>query len=109
MSDVLYQIDSVTTAIGVTDIRGVPVYQPQYAVKKIIPDTALITYYSPTKFHPQGQVNVKLSGGQVKKDGTAGQNRTEDSIWSSPRQNNFPDWLVQLIEDVRPSTHPKEQ
>ena len=106
MSDVLYQIDSVVTTIWVTNIRGVPVHQPRHAVKKIIPDTALITYYSPTKYRHQGEVNVKLGGGQVKKDGTAGQSRTEDFIW---HPKDFPDWLVQLIEDVRPSTHPKEQ
>ena len=106
MSDVLYQTDSVVTTVTITNIRGVPVHQPRYAVKKIIPDTAAITYHSPTKCHPQGEVHVKLSGGQVKKDGTAGQSRTEDSIWDA---KDFPDWLVQLIEDVRPSTHPKEQ
>lgn len=106
MSDVLFEVHTVITAVEVTNIRGVPVHQPRYNVKKIIPDTAMITYYSPTKYHPLGEVRVKLSGGQVKKDGTAGQNRTEDSIWDP---KDFPDWLVQLIEDVRPSTHPKEQ
>lgn len=101
---VMFNVDQVVTEVHVTDITGAPAFTGRYYSKPIIPDSATITYHSPRPpFRPEGQVSVKVSGGQVKKDGTAGQSRTKMDLW---RPDDWPDWLAQLIEDVRPATHP---
>ncbi|AKJ72430.1 hypothetical protein AU099_gp87 [Gordonia phage GTE8] len=93
---------STVTTVHV-EVSGVPDYTGSFHKKAIRPDRAKLVYHEAGSWERAPHVSIEVSGPQVRKDGSAGQNRTTTHVW---REKVTP-WMRDMVEAVRPSTHPR--
>ncbi|QDF19113.1 hypothetical protein SEA_ENNEA_10 [Gordonia phage Ennea] len=98
--------ETTTTKVFVA-ISGVPDIRGRYHSKPIRPDSAELTFEEAgdKSWNQRPRVHVSISGFQIRKDGSTGQNRT--TLLNS--EVDVLPWMREMIEVVRPSTHPKTE
>ncbi|AXQ62043.1 hypothetical protein SEA_FLOAT294_9 [Gordonia phage Float294] len=99
-----FAVESTTTKV-VMSIDGAPDTRGKYHVKSVRPSKAVLVFEGagnqPWNQHPR--VRISLTGWQVRKDGSAGQNET---TFLDGEFEVLP-WMLEMIEIARPTTHPK--
>lgn len=96
--------ETTTTKVFVA-ISGVPDLRGKYHSKPIRPDSAELTFEEAgdKRWNRHPRVHLSISGLQIRKDGSTGQNRT---TFLNSEVDVLP-WMRDMIEAARPSTHPK--
>lgn len=85
------------------EVTGAP-FLTDYGGKLISPESLIITYYLGREHRVQNRVDVR--GWGVRKDGTVGASPRSARFWDgrgSDDSTSAPSWLLDLIEEYRPS------
>ncbi|QZD98849.1 hypothetical protein SEA_TRACKER_6 [Gordonia phage Tracker] len=93
---------STVTTVTV-EVSGVPDITGLFHSKPIRPDRAELTFKEAGAWRTNPVVSIKVSGPQVRKDGSESKNRSTVNVW----HDEVEPWMFDMVDAVRPSTHPK--
>ncbi|ATS93092.1 hypothetical protein SEA_PATIO_10 [Gordonia phage Patio] len=99
-----FAVEATTTKVTVL-IDGAPDLHGKYHVKLVRPRRAVLIFEGAgnKSWNQHPRVRISLTGSQVRKDGSAGQNET---TFLDGEFEVLP-WMLDMVEIARPSTHPK--